>query len=105
MSSAVKRCPKAIISALCWSRSERRVSGLLPAALQPMVRWLAQQSYGVYLVHHVFLTLVVLPLTIRLSLPLMLVLPVYLAASVAGAAVLGRLAAPLSRILKAWGAS
>lgn len=82
-----------------------RLGDRLPAALRPAVHWLARQSYGVYLVHHVFLTLVVLPLTVRLSLPLALVLPVYLAASVAGAAVLGWLAAPFSRILKDWGTS
>ena len=70
----------------------RRTAGAL--------RWLAGQCYGVYLIHHVFLTLVVLPLTARLSLPLAAVFPIYLTACVAGAAVLAALAAPLSRLLK-----
>ena len=64
------------------------------------MRWLAEQCYGIYLVHHVFLTLVVLPLTARFSLPLAAVFPVYLTVCVAGAAVLSALAAPLSRLLK-----
>ena len=77
-----------------------KAGGCLPETSHPALRWLAGQCYGVYLIHHVFLTLVVLPLTARLSLPLAAVFPIYLTACVAGAAVLAALAAPLSRILK-----
>ena len=77
-----------------------KAGGCLPETSHPALRWLAGQCYGVYLIHHVFLTLVVLPLTARLSLPLAAVFPIYLTACVAGAAVLAALAAPLSRLLK-----
>ena len=77
-----------------------KAGGNLPEIFHPAMRWLAEQCYGIYLVHHVFLTLVVLPLTARFSLPLVAVFPVYLTVCVAGAAVLSALAAPLSRLLK-----
>ena len=57
-------------------------------------------SYGVYLVHHVFLTLVLLPAAQRLGLPLPVWFPVFLIASFVLAAVLTAMAAPLGRLLK-----
>lgn len=81
-----------------------RLGERLPGRVQPPLHWLAGQCYGVYLVHHVFLTLVVLPVLARVPLPLVVVLPGYLAASVAGAAVLSWLASPLARAMRNWGA-
>lgn len=72
----------------------------LPAALCPALRRLAGWCYGVYLVHHVLLTLVFLPFVQRLSLPLAGMLPVYLVLSFLLAAVLTAVAAPLGRWMK-----
>lgn len=88
----------AVAAVLFWPLL--RAGERLPAPVRRAVQALAGECYGVYLVHHVFLTLVVLPLTVRLALPLPAVLLPYLAASFAGAAVLRRLAAPLAKLLR-----
>ena len=60
----------------------------VPAPLCPALRRLAGWCYGVYLVHHVLLTLVFLPFVQGHGLPLAGMFPVYLAASFVPAAVL-----------------
>lgn len=72
----------------------------LPRPCWGWLRRCAAWSYGVYLVHHVLLTLVLLPAAGRLHLPLALWFPVFLGVSFALAALLMTLAAPLSRLLK-----
>ena len=72
----------------------------LPAALCPALRRLAGWCYGVYLVHHVLLTLVYLPLVQRLALPLAAMFPVYLVISCVLAAALMAISAPISKVIK-----
>ena len=72
----------------------------LPAALCPALRRLAGWCYGVYLVHHVLLTLVYLPLVQRLALPLAAMFPVYLVISFVPAAALMAISAPISKVIK-----
>ena len=72
----------------------------LPAALCPALRRLAGWCYGVYLVHHVLLTLVYLPLVQRLALPLAAMFPVYLVISFVLAAALMAISAPISKVIK-----
>ena len=68
-----------------------------------MLRRLAAWSYGVYLIHHVLLTLVLLPAAQRTGLPLPLWFPAFLAMSFALAAVLAVVSAPISRQIKRLG--
>lgn len=72
----------------------------LPPQCWGALRRPAAWSYGVYLVHHVFLTLVLLPAAQRLGLPLPVWFPVFLIASFVLAAVLTAVAAPFGRLLK-----
>lgn len=72
----------------------------LPQRFWGTLRRPAAWSYGVYLVHHVLLTLVLLPAAGRLALPLPIWFPVFLVASFVLAALLTALAAPISRFLK-----
>ena len=72
----------------------------LPAGTWGVLRRLAAWSYGVYLIHHVLLTLVLLPAAQRAGLPLPVWFPVFLGASFALAALLAAVAAPLSRLIK-----
>lgn len=72
----------------------------LPRPYWGCLRRPAAWSYGVYLVHHVLLTLVLLPAARSLGWPLPVWFPVFLVASFALAAVLTALAAPLARLLK-----
>ena len=64
------------------------------------LRRLAGWCYGVYLVHHVLLTLVFLPFVQGHGLPLAGMFPVYLAASFVPAAVLTAVSRPLGKAIK-----
>ena len=64
------------------------------------LRRLAGWCYGVYLVHHVLLTLVFLPFVQGHGLPLAGMFPVYLAASFVPAAVLTAMSRPVSKAVK-----
>lgn len=75
----------------------------LPRKTWGVLRRLAAWSYGVYLIHHVLLTLVLLPAAQRTGLPLPLWFPVFLAMSFALAAVLAVVSAPISRQIKRLG--
>lgn len=72
----------------------------LPRSGWAVLRRLAAWSYGVYLVHHVLLTLVLLPAAGRMGWPLPLWFPVFLVVSFGLAALLMTLAVPLSRAIK-----
>lgn len=72
----------------------------MPQRFCPALRRLAGWSYGVYLVHHVLLTLVFLPFVQRRSLPLAGMFPVYLTVSFLLAAVLLAVAKPITRAIK-----
>lgn len=72
----------------------------VPAPLCPALRRLAGWCYGVYLVHHVLLTLVFLPFVQGHGLPLAGMFPVYLAASFVPAAVLTAVSRPLGKAIK-----
>lgn len=72
----------------------------VPAPLCPALRRLAGWCYGVYLVHHVLLTLVFLPFVQGHGLPLAGMFPVYLAASFMPAAVLTAVSRPLGKAIK-----
>ena len=72
----------------------------VPAPLCPALRRLAGWCYGVYLVHHVLLTLVFLPFVQGHGLPLAGMFPVYLAASFVPAAVLTAMSSPVSKAVK-----
>ncbi len=83
----------AVLGSLC--RRPARTRTALPA-----LRRLAGWCYGVYLVHHVLLTLVFLPFVQGHGLPLAGMFPVYLAASFAPAAVLTAMSRPVSKAVK-----
>ena len=72
----------------------------VPERYFPALRRLAGWCYGVYLVHHVLLTLVFLRLLQRLSLPQAAMFPVYLVLSFALAAVLMAVSQPVSKAIK-----
>ena len=72
----------------------------MPARFCPALRRLAGWCYGVYLVHHVLLTLVFLRFVARFNLPLAGMFPVYLAVSFALAAVLTAVSRPLGKAIK-----
>lgn len=72
----------------------------VPAGACPALRRLAGWCYGVYLVHHVLLTLVFLRFVQRFSLPLAAMFPAYLVVSFALAAVLMAVSRPLSKAIK-----
>ena len=72
----------------------------VPAPLCPALRRRAGWCYGVYLVHHVLLTLVFLPFVQGHGLPLAGMFPVYLAASFVPAAVLTAMSRPVSKAVK-----
>ena len=72
----------------------------VPARFCPALRRLAGWCYGVYLVHHVLLTLVFLRFVARFNLPLAGMFPVYLAVSFALAAVLTAVSRPLGKAIK-----
>ena len=72
----------------------------LPQRYWGLLRRPAAWSYGVYLVHHVLLTLVLLPAAARLGWPLPVWLPVFFLVSFALAALLTALAAPFTRLIK-----
>ena len=72
----------------------------VPAPLRPALRRLAGWCYGVYLVHHVLLTLVFLPFVQGHGLPLAGMFPVYLAASFVPAAVLTAVSRPLGKAIE-----
>lgn len=74
----------------------------LPAAAWGFLRRPAAWSYGVYLVHHVLLTLVLLPAAGRLGWPLPLWFPVFLVVSFGLSSLLTALAAPLGRWIKSF---
>ena len=76
------------------------------AAAGAALRWCARQSYAVFLVHHVFLTLVAVPLARRLALPAAVWFLPYAAACLALGAVLVIVAKPVRFVLaKALGAA
>lgn len=77
-----------------------RAGQQMPSAAWWVLRRLAAWSYGVYLVHHVLLTLVLLPAAGRLGWPLVVWFPLFLVASFSVAAVLMTLAAPLGRRIR-----
>ena len=85
----------AVLGSLC--RRQARTPPLCPA-----LRRLAGWCYGVYLVHHVLLTLVFLPFVAGHGLPLAGMFPVYLAASFVPAAVLTAMSRPVSKAVKNW---
>lgn len=87
-----------ISAALFWP--VYRLGQQIPTQFWNLLRRPAAWSYGVYLVHHVLLTLVLLPAALRLNLPLAVWFPVFLAASFALAALLTAMAAPFSRLIK-----
>ena len=72
----------------------------LPQRSWGVLRRAAGWSYGVYLVHHVLLTLVLLPAAAGLGLPLWLWFPVFLVLSFVLGAVLTAVAAPLARLMR-----
>ena len=72
----------------------------LPRRFCPALRRLAGWCYGVYLVHHVLLTLVFLRAAARFDLPLTGMFPVYLVVSFALAAVLMAVSGPISKAIK-----
>lgn len=72
----------------------------MPARFCPALRRLAGWCYGVYLVHHVLLTLVFLRFVARFNLPLAGMFPVYLAVSFALASVLTAVSRPLGKAIK-----
>ena len=72
----------------------------VPGRFCPALRRLAGWCYGVYLVHHVLLTLVFLPFVQGHGLSLAGMFPVYLVVSFALAAVLMAVSKPASRIIK-----
>lgn len=72
----------------------------LPRRFCPALRRLAGWCYGVYLVHHVLLTLVFLRVAARFDLPLTWMFPVYLVVSFALAAVLMAVSGPISKAIK-----
>ena len=77
----------------------------LPAAAAAALGWLSKQSYCVFLVHHVFLTLVLVPLALRLALPPAALFAPYAVLCFALGAVLRLVSAPvrrgLARLLRA----
>ena len=75
----------------------------IPQGAWGTLRRLSAWSYGVYLIHHVLLTLVLLPAAQKFPLPLPVWFPVFLFASFALAAVLLALTAPISRRIKRLG--
>lgn len=75
----------------------------LPAALQPALRGAAALSYCVYLVHHVLLTILLLPFVQSRGVPLVAAFLVYLPLSFVLAAVLQAVSRPLSRALRRLG--
>lgn len=72
----------------------------IPARFCPTLRRLAGWCYGVYLVHHVLLTLVFLRFVQRFGLSLAGMLPVYLVVSFVLAAILAAVSTPLSKAIK-----
>ena len=72
----------------------------VPGQFCPALRRLAGWCYGVYLVHHVLLTLVFLPFVQGHGLSLAGMFPAYLIVSFALAAVLMAVSKPASRIIK-----
>lgn len=88
----------AVAAVLFWVvyRAGQRV----PPPAWGVLRRLAAWSYGVYLVHHVSLTLVLLPAAGRLGWPLAVWFPVFLVASFGLAALLCAVATPLSRLIR-----
>lgn len=72
----------------------------LPRRYWGPLRRIAGWTYGVYLVHHVLLTLVLLPAAAGLGLPLWLWFPVFLVLSFVLGAVLTAVAAPLARLMR-----
>lgn len=91
-------CMAVLASVLFWAVY---VAGQhVPAPLCPALRRLAGWCYGVYLVHHVLLTLVFLPFVQGHGLPLAGMFPVYLAASFVPAAVLTAVSRPLGKAIK-----
>lgn len=72
----------------------------LPRRFCPALRRLAGWCYGVYLVHHVLLTLVFLRVAARFDLPLTGMFPAYLVVSFALAAVLMAVSGPISKAIK-----
>ena len=72
----------------------------LPRRFCPALRRLAGWCYGVYLVHHVLLTLVFLRVAARFDLSLTGMFPVYLVVSFALAAVLMAVSGPISKAIK-----
>ena len=75
----------------------------IPRRAWGVLRRLAAWSYGVYLIHHVLLTLVLLPAAQTSPLPLPLWFPVFLLGSFLLAAVFAAVAAPHSRGIKPLG--
>lgn len=75
----------------------------LPQKFWGALRRPAAWSYGVYLVHHVLLTLVLLPAALRFFLPLAVWFPVFLLLSFVLAAILTAVATPIGRLLKRLG--
>lgn len=72
----------------------------LPAAVWPVLRRAAALCYCAYLTHHVLLTILLLPLTVRLALPLPVAFLLYLAATGVAAAVLQFVSAPFCKALR-----
>lgn len=88
----------AVSAALFWVvyALGQRISQRFWNALRRPASW----SYGVYLIHHLLLTLVLLPAAQRLGLPLPVWFPVFLLLSFLLSAILTAIAAPVSRWLK-----
>ena len=91
----------AVSAALFWV--VYRLGQYIPRRFWGALRRPAGWSYGVYLVHHVLLTLVLLPAAQRTGWPLPVWFPVFLVLSFALAALLTAMTAPFSRWLKRLG--
>ena len=100
---AVPRLPVLLLLAAVLFWAVYAAGQRLPARLCPALRRLAGWCYGVYLVHHVLLTIAFLPLVQRKGLPLPAMFPVYLVLSFALAAVLTVISKPLGRAMKRLG--
>lgn len=68
----------------------------LPAAAGSVIRFFSRQSYRVFLVHHVLLTIVILPASLRLGLHPLLSAAMFFACCAASAVVLGYVSRPLA---------
>lgn len=101
--SSVPRLAVLLILSAVWFWIVYLLGQRLPPKFWSALRRPAAWSYGVYLVHHVLLTLVLLPAAQRFSLPLPAWFPVFLLLSFGLSAILTAVAAPISRLIKRLG--